>query len=181
MNPDLIVPTCVAGFKDLKEKIMKKEKEFNNTKIIFFDEMCDTEDIIYKYYSSNFKNSKETSLSESNKTEKKQKDVITEEAMNNKINNAKKLEEKYKKEAEDAIKMENDFINISKFYAESVKKMSDEMFEKLKNLMLKFLNSIKNNFKTPETKIESILPELAKLDSSLKIEKIIEKHYHDKK
>ena len=170
LNPELIVPTCVAGFKGLKEKLIQKEKELNNAKNNFFDEMSNTEDIIYKFYSSNSKN---------NKNEKNQKEIITEETMNNKIISAKQLEEKYKKGIEDGKKAENEFVNISKFYSESVKKMIDEMFEKLKHFILNFLISIKNNFKIPQTQIDNTLPELEKLGSSLKLEKIVEKYYHD--
>ena len=170
LNPELIVPTCVAGFKGLKEKLIQKEKELNNAKNNFFDEMSNTEDIIYKFYSSNSKN---------NKNEKNQKEIITEETMNNKIISAKQLEEKYKKGIEDGKKAENEFVNISKFYSESVKKMIDEMFEKLKHFILNFLISIKNNFKIPQTGIDNTLPELEKLGSSLKLEKIVEKYYHD--
>ena len=173
LNPNLIVPTCIEGFKGLKEKMLKKGNEFNNIKNSFLDEMENTEDIIYKYYSLNQKNITET------EKEKSQKDIITEEAMDNQINNAKKLEEKYKKEIEDGKKMESLFLQNSKFYSESVKKITGDMFEKLKHLILNFLISIKNNLKIPQTEIDSILPELIKLDTSLKMEKVIEKYYHN--
>ena len=177
LNPELIVPTCITGFMDLKEKVIQKEKELKNANNNFFDEMSNTEDIIYKFYSSNNKNSLETE--DHYKNEKNQKDIITEETMNNKIISVKKLEEKYKKGLEDGKNAENNFINISKFYSESVKKMIDEMFEKLKHFILNFLISIKNNFTIPQAEIDTILPELVKLDSSLKLEKILEKYYHD--
>ena len=177
MNPELIVPTCITGFRDLKEKVIQKEKELNNAKNNFFDEMSHTEDIIYKFYSLNNKNSLEAE--DHHKKEKNQKDIITEETVNNKIISAKKLEEKYKKGLEDGKKAENDFIQISKFYSESVKKMADEMFEKLKHLILNFLISIKNTFKIPQTEIDTTLSELVTLESSLKLEKIVEKYYHD--
>ena len=177
LNPELIVPTCIEGFKGLKEKIIQKEKELNNIKNNFFDEMSNTEDIIYKFYSSNSKNKIEAE--DLYKNDKNQKDIITEEEVNNKIINAKKLEEKYKKGIEEGKKAESDFIKFSKFYSESVKKMVGEMFEKLKHFILNFLISIKNNFKIPQTEIDVILPELVKLDSSLKLEKVLEKYYHD--
>ena len=177
LNPELIVPTCIEGFRDLKEKIIQKEKEVNITKNNFFDEMSNTEDIIYKFYSSNSKNKIE--VEDKHKNEKNQKDIIAEETLNNKIINTKKLEEKYKKELEEGKKAEKDFIKFSKFYSESVKKMVGGMFEKLKHFILNFLITIKNNFKIPQTEIDVILPELVKLDSSLKLEKVLEKNYHD--
>ena len=177
LNPELIVPTCVAGFRDLKEKVIQKEKELNNAKNNFFDEMSNTEDIIYKFYSSNSNNRLEAEGH--HKNDKNQKGIISEETVNNKIINAKKLEEKYKKGLEDGKKAENEFVNISKFYSESVKKMIDEMFEKLKHLILNFVTSIKISFKITQTEIDTILQELIKLDSSLKLEKVVEKYYHD--
>ena len=183
LNPDQVIPTCITGFKDLKDKVLKKVKESNNIKNIFFNEMANTEDIIYKYYSSYFKNNIENreneKLDEPQKKEKNQKNIASEEIMNNHINNIKQLEEKYKKVIEDGKREENNFIKNAKFFSETVKKMVNEMFEKLKHLVLNFLISIKNNFKLPEAEIDSILPELIKLDSSLKIEKVIENYYHD--
>ena len=80
---------------------------------------------------------------------------------------------------EDGKKEENNFVKFSKFYSESVKKVTGDLFEKLKHLILNFLISVKNNWKIPQTEIDSILPDLVKLDNSLKIEQIIEQYYHN--
>ena len=57
-NPDLIVPTCITNFKDMKDKIIKKEKEILNLEKSFLDNMEGTENIIYKYYLQSNNNNK---------------------------------------------------------------------------------------------------------------------------
>ena len=44
-NPDLVVPTCVTQFKEMKDNIIKKEKEIKNIEKSFLNEMEGTEDI----------------------------------------------------------------------------------------------------------------------------------------
>ena len=141
-NPDLIVPTCITNFKDMKDKIIKKEKEIINLEKSFLDNMEDTENIIYKYYlqsNNNIKNDNNEKNSEHQKKEKNQKNMlITDEIIDEYIYNSKQIEIKYKKEIEDGKKEENNFVKFSKFYSESVKKVTGDLFGKLKHLILNF-------------------------------------------
>ena len=183
-NPDLVVPTCVSQFKEMKDNIIKKEKEIKNLEKSFLNDMACTEDIIYKYYlqsndiNNNIKIDNNEKSSEHLKKEKNQKNIITEEIINKHINNSKQIEKKYKKQIEEGRNEENKFVTFSRFYSESVKKVAGELYEKLKHLILNFLISIKNNWKIPQTEIDSILPDLVKLDTSVKIEQIIEQYHH---
>ena len=119
-NPDLLVPTCSSQFDSSKENLLKKEKEFQNIKNSFLEEMTDTEDIIYKYYSLNIKNPDKEN-EKSNEKEKNLKNIITEDMMNKQIIITKSNEDKYKKLIEEGKKEENNFVKSSKFFSESVK------------------------------------------------------------
>ena len=181
-NPDLVVPTCITQFNEIKDNIIKKEKEIKNLEKSFLNEMEGTEDIIYRYYLQNNDNNcknDNNEKSEHPKKEKNQKNIITEEIIEKHINNSKIIEKKYKKQVEEGKNEENKFVTFSRFYSESVKKVAGELYEKLKHLILNFLISIKNNWKIPQTEIDSVLPDLVRLDTTIKIEQIVEQYYHN--
>ena len=181
-NPDLVVPTCIAQFNEIKDNIIKKEKEIKNLEKSFLNEMEGTEDIIYRYYLQNNDNNCKNDNNEKTehpKKEKNQKNIITEEIIEKHINNSKNIEKKYKKQVEEGKNEENNFVTFSRFYSESVKKVAGELYEKLKHLILNFLISIKNNWKIPQTEIDSVLPDLVRLDTTIKIEQIVEQYYHN--
>ena len=195
LNVDLIVPTCQKQFNQLKEHLLEKGKEISDAKQIFNDDMNNTEEIIYLYYYTNNTNNKKNEDNKDNKDNKNTKNnkdnekikdnkldknqVITEEIMNNCINKSKEVEQLYKKQIEEGRREEDNFVKYSKFYCESIKKITSSIFQQLKHLILDFLFSFKNNLKIPQTEIDSSLRDLVKLDNSLKIEKIMEKNYHN--
>ena len=178
LNPDLIIPSCKSQFEEIKNKLLNKEKEFKNSKEIFFNEMTGTENNIYTYYFSNQKN--DLNNIDKYKKENVQKfELNNEEIMENNIKNSKQKETEYKNKAKEGRIEEENFLKFSRFYCESIKKITNEIFEKLKHLILDFLIALKNNFKIPQIEIDSLIPELIKLDKSLKMDKLLEKLYHN--
>ena len=170
LNPDLIVPMCKANFDLLKNNLIEKGKEINNFKTSYFDSMNNTEEVIYNYYYSANKK-KELNLSF----------FIPEEIIKVFINKTKELENSYKNKINEVRNEEDNFVKLSKFHCESVKKISTEIFDQLKHIILDFLVSLKNIFIIPQNEIDSYLKELIKLESSLKIENLMEKYYHNDK
>ena len=170
LNPDLIVPMCKANFDLLKNNLIEKGKEINNFKTNYFDSMNNTEEVIYNYYYSANKK-KELNLNF----------FIPEEIIKVFINKTKELENSYKNKINEVRNEEDNFVKLSKFHCESVKKISTEIFDQLKHIILDFLVSLKNIFIIPQTEIDSYLKELIKLESSLKIENLMEKYYHNDK
>ena len=175
LNPDLIIPSCKSQFEKIKSNLIKKEKELKITQDNFFNEMFETEKKIYTYYYTHQENDKNN-----DKKEKSQKAVlVSEENMENSIINSKKKEDEYKSRAKEGKIEEENFVKFSRFYSESVKKITNEIFEKLKHLILDFLIALKNYFKIPQTELDIIIPDLIKLDKSLNIDKQMEKLYHN--
>ena len=170
LNPDLIVPMCKANFDLLKNNLIEKGKEINNFKTNYFETMNITEEVIYNYYYS-INKKKELNLSF----------FIPDEITKEFINKAKELENSYKNKINEVRNEEDNFVKLSKFHCESVKKISTEIFDQLKHIILDFLVSLKNIFIIPQNEIDSYLKELIKLESSLKIENLMEKHYHNDK
>jgi hypothetical protein len=132
--------------------------------------MSKTEKTVYKYYCSYYDENEEQI-----NYAKKNKNGVTQEEMNIRINNSKKLEKLYKSQISDIKKLEDNFINVSKFSCENVKKVTNEVFGKFKHLVLDFLVSLKNIYTFPQKEIDSSLPPLISLDKSFEMNKTIEK------
>ena len=180
LNPYLIIPSCKSQFESIKTSLIQKEKELKNIKDNFFKEMVDTEKNVYNYYYTN--QMTDIKNEDNDKKEKGHKIVLNpDEIMENSINRSMQKEKEYKNKAEEGRIEEENFVKFSNFYCESVKKITNEIFEKLKQLILDFLIALKNNFKVPQTEIDSLLPDLIKIEKSLNIEKVMENLYHKNK
>ena len=178
LNSDLIISSCKSQFEVIKNNLIQKENELKIIKDNFFNEMFNTEKNIYIYYYSIPK----SDLNNINydKIENEQNlELNIKENMENSIKNTKQKEDEYKRKAKEDKNEEDNFVKFSRFYSESIKKIANEKFEKLKHLILDFLLALKNYYKIPQCEIDSILPELINIDKSLKIEKLIEKLYHN--
>ena len=173
-NIEQIVTTCETQFNSFKKDLINKTKEVNNTKTNFFSEMEKTEIITYSYYYLNPNYN-------SNISEKYKNENVTEAEMNMKILDTKEIENVYKKEINEGRNQEMKFIENSKFHSENIKKFTNELMEKIKKFILEFLMSLKNNFKLPVNEIDSFLPQLIKLNDSIKLDETIQKKFKNEK
>jgi len=165
-----IVPISQIQYEECKKDLIAKKNDLDKLQNSFQESMSKTENTIYKYYSS-FYNEEEEQLDYA----KKSKNSVTQEEMNASINNSKKMEDLYKKQISDVKKLKDNFMNVSKFSCENIKKMANEVFGKFKHLILDYLVSLKNIYLFPQTEIDSSLPPLTSLDKSFKINEAIEK------
>ena len=167
---DQVISTCEAQFNKLKNNLTNKDNDINNIKNNFFSEMKKTELITYKYYFLNKKFN-------SNIPEKYKNEHIKEEEMNNIIKETKEIENNYKQQIEEGKNMENIFKENLKFYSENIKKCSNDLIERIKNLVLNFVMALKNNFKLPENEINIFLPKLIKLNETLNLDETFKNHF----
>ena len=167
---DQVISTCEAQFNKLKNNLTNKDNYINNIKNNFLSEMKKTELITYKYYFLNKKFN-------SNIPEKYKNEHIKEETMNNIIKETKEIENNYKKQIEEGKNMENIFKENLKFYSENIKKCSNDLIERIKNLVLNFVMALKNNFKLPENEINIFLPKLIKLNETLNLDETFKNHF----
>ena len=167
---DQVISTCEAQFNKLKNNLTNKDNDINNIKNNFFSEMKKTELITYKYYFLNKKFN-------SNIPEKYKNEHIKEETMNNIIKETKEIENNYKQQIDEGRNKENIFKDNSKFYSENIKKCSNDLIERIKNLVLNFVMALKNNFKLPENEINIFLPKLIKLNETLNLDETFKNHF----
>ena len=161
-------------FNDSKNDYIKKEEEMNKLKTTFLNSMNDSEEIIYKFYSSQ----KEKKDSGKKNTEKKNnilnniklninldylninKNIITEEQVNNCINNTKKIENNYKEIIESGKMFQDTYIQADISSSENIKNAICDIFLQLKKIVMNSLMSLKNIFTIPDKEITNYLSEL---------------------
>ena len=182
-------------YDDAKNNLLKNYRNIDKLKDLYMTSMSNCEDIIYKYYNNNRISTKTNSSEDKNKKDKKDKKdkekkdkkdknknlldsiFVTKDQFNNAILNSKKLEKQYKNSFESTEKYEKSFNELAEECTENVKKLSCELTIKLKDIIIDFIVLLKNSFKMPLSEIDTILPEITKLDYS-NYEKIIVESYN---
>ena len=158
-------------YDDCRNSLSKKYKEIEKSKNIFFSNVSQTENLIYKYYLSKSSNRDiSSSTSESSST-------INEIQMENNIKQAKKYENDYLNLIKSAKPFEDKFFELSDNSKDNMKRLACEIITKMKDNIVDFLLLLKNCFKLPLSEIDLYLPELIKLDENKKIESIINSTY----
>ena len=168
------VNKLVIQFNEVKNDYLKKEEEINKLKTSFLNNMNNSEEIIYKFYSSQ-KEKKEQSKKNSEKKKnilnniKKNinldalninKNIITEEQVNNSINNTKKIENNYKEIIETGKMFQDTYIQTDNSSSENIKIVICDIFLHLKKTVMNSLMSLKNIFTIPDKEITNYLSQL---------------------
>ena len=171
---EAFVNKLVIQFNEAKNDYLKKEEEINKLKTSFLNNMNNSEEIIYKFYSSQ-KEKKEQSKKNSEKKKnilnniKKNinldvlninKNIITEEQVNNSINNTKKIENNYKEIIETGKIFQDTYIQTDNSSSENIKIVICDIFLQLKKTVMNSLMSLKNIFTIPDKEITNYLSEL---------------------
>ena len=160
-----------SEYDDSRNILLKKYKDIDKSKHLYFSNASQTEDLIYKYYIS--------------KSSNKEKDISTHEAsspitevqMENNIKQTKKYENDYLNLVKSAKPLEEKFFELSDSSKDNMKRIACEILTKMKDNIVDFLLLLKNCFKLPLSEIDTYLPELIKLDENKKIENIIDSSY----
>ena len=150
-------------YEECRNSLVKKYKDIEKSKSIYFSSASQTEDLIYKYYLNNSSNTDQNSPS----------DNIIESQVENNIKQTKKYENEYLNLVKSAKSFEEKFFQLSDNSKENIKRITCEIITKLKDNVVDFLLLLKNCFKLPLSEIDTYLPELIKLDENKKIESII--------
>ena len=167
------IPTNKNMFDESKKKIMSRTNDIKSAKKAFFDNMGNTEKMIYNYYF------KETNKDKEKSNDHSKKKNVTEEAMNKNISTTRQYEETYRNKVNEVRKEEDEFMKNTKSHCENFIKLANDIFEKSKHLIISVLVSIKNLFNITETELNSVLPDLIQLDDTLKMEEIFKRNSND--
>ena len=154
-------------YEECRNSLLKKYKDIEKSKNIYFSSASQTEDLIYKYYLNNSSNPEPNSPS----------DNIIESQVDNNIKQTKKYENEYLNLVKSAKSLEEKFFQLSDNSKDNMKRIACEIITKLKDNVVDFLLLLKNCFKLPLSEIDTYLPELIKLDENKKIESIINSTY----
>ena len=146
-------------FDDASKDLLKKYRDIDKARDNFKACMDNTKLIIKKYII----NEKDNSTSYN--------DVITA------INNSKKYAKEYKYSINTVKTYEDNFDTSYLSSIESMKKLTSETSEKLKDFVFDFILFFQNNNKMQLSEIDIFLPELSKLNETEEIEKIMEQTY----
>ena len=189
---EAFVYKLVIQFNEAKIDYLKKEEEINKLKTSFLNNMNNSEEIIYKFYSSQKEkkeqNKKNTEKKKKNLKKKKEqkkknsekkknilnnikkninldvlninKNIITEEQVNNSINNTKKIENNYKEIIETGKMFQDTYIQTDNSSSENIKIVICDIFLQLKKTVMNSLMSLKNIFTIPDKEITNYLSEL---------------------
>lgn len=158
-------------YEDCRNSLLKKYKEIEKSKNLYFSNASQTEDLIHKYYISKSPHQKENhDLTET-------PPLITDAQIENSIKQTKKNENDYLNLVKSAKAYEEKFFELSDTSKDNMKRISCEIITKMKDNIVDFLLLLKNCFKLPLSEIDTYLPELIKLDENKKIEHIINSTY----
>ena len=146
---------------EAKNELLKREAQIDKCKNSFLESIANSENIIYKYYSSkkNTNNTKDKIFHLLNINRLNQ-NIITEEQVMTSIKNTQKLEKIYKGENEKCKLNQESYFQSEKNLSENVKKVIKVISEKLISSINSILLLIKNNFLTQEKRIENYLNEV---------------------
>ena len=147
-------------FDDASKDLLKKYRDIDKARDNFKSCMDNTK-LIIKKYMINEKDNNSTSYN----------DVITA------INNSKKYAKEYKNLINTVKTYEDNFDTSYLSSIESMKKLTSETSEKLKDFVLNLILFFQNNNKMQLSEIDIFLPELSKLNETEEIEKIMENSY----
>ena len=168
---EILVLNFESQFEDVKKNFITKDNEINKLKISFLNNMKNSEETIYKFYSL------QKEKKDPNKKNKDKKNVInlnkhsiTEEQVNNCINNTKKIENDYKEILETGKLFQDTYIQSENTSSENIKRIISDISIQLKQSIMNVLMSLKNNFKIPEKEIDNYLAELISEKGKQKIE-----------
>ena len=156
-------------YEECRNNLMKKYKDIEKSKNIFFSNALQTEDLIYKYFLSKSPNKSPNTFTPD--------PSIFEAQIEYNIKITKKNENDYLNVVKSAKILEDKFIELSSSSKDNMKRIACEIITKMKDNIVDFLLLLKNCFKLPLSEIDTYLPELIKLDENKKIEHIINSTY----
>ena len=155
-------------YDDANNDLIKKYIDVEKVKISFINYITKSEDIIMK----SLENKKKIEDSKNGKLRLNESDLKLlldknkeyESQKKSLINSTKKFENEYKNIVKGSSKIEDKFIVVINESIRGIKKLTGEMTDKLKDIIITFLSSIRESFKTPLDLIDNNLAYMQKID-----------------
>ena len=158
--------------------------EINKAKKLYMDSISKTEDITNKYFSdkkaiddSDLGLEKKLNINDYNVLKEKLKNEIND--MNNGIKNSKNYETNYQNLIISSFKIHDDFKDNYKSFDSKIKSFSIDLSEQIKNVILTFYLTFKNNFRQPIVSTDININEINTINMGKDIEKILTTFHKD--
>ena len=158
--------------------------EINKAKKIYMDSISKTEDITNKYFSdkkaiddSDLGLEKKLNINDYNVLKEKLKNEIND--MNNGIKNSKNYETNYQNLIISSFKIHDDFKDNYKSFDSKIKSFSIDLSEQIKNVILTFYLTFKNNFRQPIVSTDININEINTINMGKDIENILTSLHKD--
>ena len=165
-------------YDDISNDLIKKYVDVERIKLSFLNAVNKSEDLIMKSLENKKKieDGKNGKL-KINENELKllmDKNKEYESQKKSQINSAKKYENEYKNIIKNSVKIEDKFISVINDCINGIKNITGEITDKLKDTIIKFLESIRDSFKVPLDLIESNLIYMKKMNEKEIMNKAME-------
>ena len=154
---EILLNKFSSMFDEATKDLLKKYRDIDKLKDSFMENMANTEDTVSKYLKKN--------------------STVTVDQMKSIISSTKKLEKDYKSSISSTKFYEETFDALYVSSIENIKKLTSEISNQMKDIVIDFIVLLKNNIKMQSSEIDLYLPVLTELNEVEKIEEIIESSY----
>jgi hypothetical protein len=154
---EILLNKFTSMFDEATKDLLKKYRDIDKLKDSFMENMANTEDTVSKYLKKN--------------------STVTVDQMKSIISSTKKLEKDYKSSISSTKFYEETFDALYVSSIENIKKLTSEISNQMKDIVIDFIVLLKNNIKMQSSEIDLYLPVLTELNEVEKIEEIIESSY----
>ena len=154
---EILLNKFTSMFDEATKDLLKKYRDIDKLKDSFMENMANTEDTVSKYLKKN--------------------STVTVDQMKSIISSTKKLEKDYKSSISSTKFYEETFDALYVSSIENIKKLTSEISNQMKDIVIDFIVLLKNNNKMQSSEIDLYLPVLTELNEVEKIEEIIESSY----
>ena len=167
---------------DLNKNLFNSYTEANKAKSNYLNSLSKTEEIINKYYTDNnrlkqHENGLGDKLNENEYTLLKEQQKIQLNDMKNIIKISKNLETIYKNAVSSSVVAHDKFVENHNKFRDKIKKITCELSDEIKTLVVSFMLSYKNNFKQPLSNCDLYTNELNLLDEGKEVDTIISQDF----
>ena len=167
---------------DLNKELINTYNDVNKNKNNFLNSLSKTEEIVNKFYTDRSKISQHESglgqqMPENEYTLLKDQIKNKLNETTNSIKSSKKLEKTYQDSISQFLKIHNKYVKSHNSFTEKIRKLTCDLSDEIKTLIVSFMLSYKNNYKQPLSSIDEYINKFNILEEGKEIDKKISNEY----
>ena len=167
---------------DLNKELINTYNDVNKNKNNYLNSLSKTEEIVNKFYTERSKISQHESglgqqMPENEYTLLKDQIKNKLNETTNSIKSSKKLEKAYQDSISQFLKIHNKYVKSHNSFTEKIRKLTCDLSDEIKTLIVSFMLSYKNNYKQPLSSIDEYINKFNILEEGKEIDKKISNEY----